>query len=139
MAASVAALLGLGVGVAGTLVLTDREDTPTKVEAMIRLEPLTGRVGGGTADLVQSSAGNQLKVDASGLDATSGFYQVWLINADGKRMVSLGILNPRTGGTFQIPAGLTSQGYQIVDVSLEPRDGNPEHSHDSIIRGTLPS
>ncbi|MFG1817904.1 anti-sigma factor [Kribbella sp. NPDC049174] len=54
-----------------------------------------------------------------------GFYEVWLINADGKRMVSLGVLDPCTGGTFQVPAELTSQDYQIVDVSLEPRDGNP--------------
>jgi anti-sigma-K factor RskA len=53
-------------------------------------------------------------------------------------MVSLGVLDPRAGGTFQIPAGATTQGYRIVDISLEPDDGNPEHSHDSIIRGTLP-
>jgi hypothetical protein len=72
------------------------------------------------------------------LDAIGGFYEVWLINADGKRMVCLGVLDPRTGGTFQVPAELTSQGYPIVDVSLEPGDGNPEHSHDSVLRGTLP-
>ncbi|WP_405059560.1 anti-sigma factor [Kribbella sp. NBC_01505] len=65
----------------------------------------------------------------------------WLCGrpADGKRMVSLGVLNPTSGGTFQVPGQITAQGYRIVDVSLEPDDGNPEHSHDSIIRGTLPA
>lgn len=138
LAASVAAVLGIGAGVGGTLLLTSHDDKPA-VEAVIRLEPLQGKTGDGSADLVRSGAGNELKVAAAGLDATSGFYEVWLINTDGKRMVSLGVLNPRAGGTFQIPAELTTQGYRIVDISLEPDDGNPEHSHDSIIRGTLPT
>ena len=74
----------------------------------------------------------------SGLTRSPGFYEVWLINQDGKRMVSLGVLDPATGGTFQVPSNLTGQGYRIVDISLEPDDGNPEHSHDSVVRGTLP-
>ncbi len=136
VAASVAAVVGIGAGVIGTL-LTTSDDTPPVAEA-IRLEPLAGKSGDGTADLIRESTGSQLKVTAAGLDATQGFYEVWLINTDGKRMVSLGILNPRTGGTFQIPPAVTTQGYRIVDVSLEPDDGDPEHSRDSVIRGTLP-
>jgi anti-sigma-K factor RskA len=138
LAAGVAAILGLGVGIGATLVLTDEDNRPT-VEATVRLDPLEGKTGDGSADLVRSTAGDELKVDAAGLDATQGFYEVWLINTDGRRMVSLGVLNPAAGGTFQVPPSLTTQGYRIVDVSLEPDDGNPEHSHDSIIRGTLPA
>jgi len=37
------------------------------------------------------------------------------------------------------PANLISQDYRIVDVSLEPNDGNPVHSRDSVVRGTLPA
>lgn len=136
-AAAVAAVAGAGIGVGATLVATD-EETPATPTA-IRLEPLAGKSGAGSAGIVQGSGGEQLKVSASGLAAGSGFYEVWLINTDGKRMVSLGVLNPQADGTFQIPTGATAQGYRIVDISLEPEDGNPEHSHDSLIRGTLPS
>lgn len=139
LAACVAAVLGAGAGILGTLYVTDDETDQPVADVMIRLEPLAGKTGDGSADLIRASTGTQLKVDATGLGTTtSGYYEVWLINADGKRMVSLGVLNPRTGGTFQVPADLTAQGYRIVDVSLEPEDGNPVHSRDSVIRGTLP-
>ncbi|MFF0342738.1 anti-sigma factor domain-containing protein [Kribbella sp. NPDC004875] len=137
IAASVAAILGAGAGVAGTLLATS-DDSPPTTEAVVRLEPLAGKSGAGNADLVRGTAGSQLRVTTTGLSKTPGFYEVWLINEDGKRMVSLGVLDPGTGGTFQVPAGLTGQGYRIVDISLEPDDGNPEHSHDSVVRGSLP-
>ncbi|MBB5835721.1 anti-sigma factor domain-containing protein [Kribbella italica] len=138
VAATVAAVLGAGAGVAGTLLAT-RDDTKAPVaETMIRLTPLAGQSGDGNADLIRENTGDRLKVEASGLGAGQGFYEVWMINEDGKRMVSLGVLNPQTGGTFTIPQDLTQQGYRIVDISLEPNDGNPEHSRASIIRGTLP-
>lgn len=136
VAAAVAAVIGAGAGVAGTLLVTSDDNTTPTPQAVIRLEPLAGKTGDGTADLID--AGGRLKVAAAGLNSGQGFYEVWLINVDGKRMVSLGVLDPRTGGTFQIPPNVTAQGYRIVDVSLEPDDGNPEHSHNSIIRGTLP-
>ncbi|MER7244054.1 anti-sigma factor [Kribbella sp. NPDC000426] len=100
--------------------------------------PRSGRTTSRRRHRRPDRAGGQLKVAAAGLNSGQGFYEVWLINVDGKRMVSLGVLDPRTGGTFQIPPNVTAQGYRIVDVSLEPDDGNPEHSHNSIIRGTLP-
>lgn len=139
IAAGIAAVAGIGVGVAGTLVATSNDPGTPTTEANVRLAPLAGKSGDGNADLVSGTSGTQLRVTVTGLANTPGFYEVWLINEDGKRMISLGVLNPSTGGTFQIPSDLTGQGYRIVDISLEPDDGNPEHSHDSIIRGTLPS
>ncbi|MET7279496.1 anti-sigma factor [Kribbella sp. NPDC005582] len=138
VAATIAAVIGAGAGIGGTLLLRE-DEKPAPVEVAIKLAPLEGKAGAGTADLVKAPAGGKLKVAASGLSASQGFYEVWLINIDGKRMVSLGVLDPSTGGTFQIPGQITAQGYRIVDISLEPDDGNPEHSHDSIIRGTLPA
>lgn len=138
VAASVAAVVGIGVGVIGTLLATSNDPGRPATEAVVRLEPLAGKSGDGNADLLQGTGGPRLQISATGLAQTSGFYEVWLINEDGKRMVALGVLNPETGGTFQIPADVAGQGYRIVDVSLEPDDGNPEHSHNSIIRGTLP-
>jgi hypothetical protein len=138
LAASVAAILGIGIGLGAAALFGGDEQTPTTPPvAVVPLEPLPGKTGGGTADLIES--GNELQVSVTGLTAQTGYYELWLINSDGERMVSLGILDPGQAGTYRIPAGLTSQGYRIVDVSLEPNDGNPAHSRDSIVRGTLPS
>ncbi|MFG1815404.1 anti-sigma factor domain-containing protein [Kribbella sp. NPDC049174] len=134
LAASVAAVLGIGIGLgAAGLLAVDEQPAPV---AAVRLEPLPGKSGSGTADLIQ--AGNELQVSVTGLSAETGYYELWLINSDGQRMVSLGVLDPGQADTFRIPDNLTSQGYLIVDVSLEPNDGNPVHSRDSIVRGTLP-
>ncbi|WP_406046966.1 anti-sigma factor domain-containing protein [Kribbella sp. NBC_00889] len=138
LAAGVAAILGIGIGLGAASVVDRDEQSPAPPPvAVVRLEPLPGQTGSGTADLIQ--AGNELQVSVDGLDAHSGYYELWLINADGQRMVSLGVLDPATGGTFRIPDNLTSEGYRIIDVSLEPNDGNPAHSRDSIVRGTIPS
>ncbi|ONI74321.1 hypothetical protein BWI15_13430 [Kribbella sp. ALI-6-A] len=139
LAASVAAIAGIGIGVGGTL-LFDSDDAPVATpRTVVQLAPLAGKTGTGTAGLVQAATGQQLKVSASGLPTAGGYYEVWLINEDGKRMVSLGVLAAGHDGTFQVPGDLPAQGYRIVDVSLEPDDGNPAHSLDSVIRGTLPA
>jgi len=137
---AVAAAVGLIAGVLGTRVLGGDEPTPEpQPVATTRLDPLQGKTGDGVADLIKSGGTTELRVGVNGLPAPQGFYELWLINTDGKRMVSLGVLDPNTGGTFAVPPDLTSQGYRIVDVSNEPDDGLPEHSRDSVIRGTLPS
>ena len=68
------------------------------------------------------------------------YREVWLINNDGKRMYSLGVLPPSGSGTYPLPAQLGDglEGFTIVDVSIEQYDGNPEHSRDSQVRGSLP-
>jgi len=50
----------------------------------------------------------------------------------------------RDGGqrlrTYPLPTLLADglDSFTIVDVSIEPYDGNPEHSRNSQVRGTLP-
>ena len=66
-----------------------------------------------------------------------GFHEVWLINVDGKRLVALGFLADWDKGEFQVPAGLIEKGYRIVDISVEPDDGDPTHSGVSLARGEL--
>ena len=53
-------------------------------------------------------------------------------------MVPLGVLRPGTQ-TFELPAGLDLGEYPIVDVSVEPLDGDPTHSGISVARGELES
>jgi hypothetical protein len=40
-------------------------------------------------------------------------------------------------GTFTVPPGVSIEEYPVVDISLEPYDGDPGHSHESLLRGTL--
>ena len=56
---------------------------------------------------------------ATPLDAGDGYLEVWLLNADGKRMVSVGVLAPGDQGTFPISQSLIDEGYVIVDISRE--------------------
>ena len=65
-------------------------------------------------------------------------HEVWLMTAGAKRLVSLGLLHG-TSGTFTVPPGVDVSRFRLVDVSDEPRDGNPAHSGDSIVRGVLKS
>jgi hypothetical protein len=55
-------------------------------------------------------------------------------------MYSLGVLSAAGTGTYPLPARLGSslEGFNIVDVSIEPYDGNVLHSQNSQVRGTLP-
>ncbi len=61
---------------------------------------------------------------------------MWLSDRNVERLVSLGTM---TGdrASFPIPEGLDLDEYVIVDVSREHFDGDPTHSGDSIVRGTL--
>ena len=93
----------------------------------------------GTAQLLggQGGQGQELKVATRPMSPGSGYVEVWLINTDGKRMVSLGVLSSDQA-TFPVPPDAIQQGYTIVDLSHEQFDDKPQHSGDSIMRGTLP-
>jgi hypothetical protein len=94
----------------------------------------------GTAELLggQGGQGQELRVDTQPMSGPdNGYVEVWLINTDGKRMVSLGVLSG-TEATFAVPPEAIAQGYTIVDLSREQFDDRPQHSGDSIMRGTLP-
>jgi hypothetical protein len=53
-------------------------------------------------------------------------------------MISLGDLNTGHDGTFALPPGVDLHNYTRVDVSLQAFNGNPVHSANSVVRGTLP-
>ena len=92
---------------------------------------------GGKAEVVQTGNGRRLEVDVSRLGSATGFYEVWLIDRDVKRMVPVGILRGGAG-EFDLPDGVDLKDYPLVDISVEPLDGNPTHSGTSVLRGTLP-
>ena len=134
LAVAAAAAVVLVVGVAALVASVGDDGTDTLASAV--LEPLTGAAATGEAQLVAQDGSTQLDVTLDGeLPPADGYYEVWLIDSDVQGMVSLGPV--REDGTYDVPADIDVGQFPIVDVSVEPGDGNPVHSGNSILRGTL--
>jgi hypothetical protein len=137
-----AALVGVLVGTLATLGVTQRPTTPSAPVsqniARTVLYSLDARAAHGTAVVSMSQDQRTLTVSVEGLPATTdGFYEVWLMNAEPQRLISLGVLDLKHNGVFQIPAGLKLSNYPVVDISLQPFNGSSQHSGISSVRGTL--
>lgn len=136
--AAAAGLVVGGVGVALTKSTTPA-DTPPPVVAEVGLDPLEGWTAEGSARVVQAADGaHELVVDMPTKVEDAGYREVWLIDKDVQRLVSLGVMSG-TEATFAIPEGLDLAEFPVVDISLEQFDGDPSHSGDSILRGILPT
>lgn len=127
IAAALIAALAFGV-------IANRSDEP-EVLASAPLD-LLGETGSGRAELVDDGGTLQLRLETADLDAGDGFLEVWVIDPSVTKLVSLGPLRP--DGVYDLPAGLDPAAFPIVDVSIEPVDGNPTHSGNSVLRGRLP-
>jgi hypothetical protein len=133
------AAAGLVVGLLTGRAVWDEAAPPATRVAQTELGTLDTQQRLGDAAVVRTDSGVGLEVaTTSALDARDGYLEVWLINRDGKRMVSIGVLDAETG-LFPISQDLLDQGYVVVDISREPFDDQPEHSGDSLVRGTLPA
>ncbi len=138
VAAVVVLALALGVGVGA---LWGRGNQPPAATDDLLARAELSEVGGtdprGMAEVVRRGNRVELRVQGSHLGTGDGVHEVWLLNRDRKRLVALGLLGAGQSGTFLMPARLLKEGYVLVDVSLEPDDGNPAHSGDSLARGQL--
>lgn len=136
---ALAASVGLLVGGLGTYIAvsTDSSDSHATIVAQASLDPLRDVKEPAQASVQQINGGQILKVQASGLPATDGYYEVWLLAPDALSMISVGMLDASEGGAFPLPAGIDLAAFPIVDISLEHFDGVTTHSSDSILRGKL--
>jgi len=135
-AAVVVLVLVGGVGVT----LWALQPAPVTLVASATLDAFPAWVGStGSAVVEQTAAGARFVDVTFQAPATEGgFREVWLISSDTSQLVSPGVVRGDTG-RFTIPDGLDLTRYDLVDISEEPIDGNPEHSGDSILRGQLRS
>ena len=105
--------------------------TPQPQGNSARLAPVNGDRGEGRVSVTDEGA----TITVRGLRDPGGSYQVWLYNS----VVSAESLGTITEGDgrleVQLPA--TAGRYRFLDVSLEPADGNLNHSGDSVLRAPL--
>lgn len=134
-----AAAAGILLGAAGGRLLGAEDPAPAPITvASTSLDTLDTGQAKGSADIVRLDGQLDLAVRTDPIDARDGYLEVWLINKDLERMVSIGVLRPDAPEqTFAIDQALIDQGYVIVDISREGFDAAPQHSGDSVVRGTL--
>ncbi len=133
LAAAVGVVLG---GVVGASLM---RSAPPDVVASVALEPLADYSTTGTATVEIIDGTEMLAVDVSGLPTTDGYFEVWLLAPDASSMIAVGTLGAGQSTVLPLPAGVSLADYPVVDISAEQYDGNPAHSTDSIVRGTLPA
>jgi hypothetical protein len=132
VAAAVVAVVAVGAVALG--VVRGGDEAPGDVVAASELELLVDQ-GSGRAELVDRDGSFELRVELSDLEADDGFLEVWMIDTEVSKLVSLGPV--RDDGVYPLPAGMDPSAFPIVDVSVEPFDGDPTHSGASVLRGQL--
>lgn len=137
-----AAVVGAVIGAGAVAVLRDGGTRPdpgpvaTSVAA-VDLDPLADNDASGRAEVVERPDGTrvlQVQLRAGALD--DRYYEVWLIDEAVQDMVPVGVARSGTV-SFELPGGLDLGRFPIVDVSVEPLDGDPTHSGVSVARGVL--
>lgn len=140
-----AACLLIG-GVAGRVIApsptTDeaapRPPSPAAVEvATATLDAVRGGETVGTATVSRDGLQTALTLSLPRVDPRDGYLEVWLLDRELDQMVSVGVVGDSWTPSFSIPERLLADGYVVIDVSREDFGGGPEHSGDSVLRGTL--
>lgn len=132
-------IAGIALGAAGMAGIDAVRDEAAEAVRRAELTPLdqpNERLG--TAELLRRNTGYSLAVEVpEGVSNPDGYVEVWLINTDGQRMVSVGVFAADSLGQFTVDEALIDSGYLIVDLSNEQFDDEPRHSGDTIMRGEL--
>lgn len=129
---AVAASLVAAVAV-GALINRDGRSVLSETE----LASLQDQERFGTATLIDEDGTIRLDIDlAERLVSSDGqYFELWIIDTQVEGMYSLGPIS--ADGSYSVPDGVDVSEYPIVDISIEPEDGDPTHSGASVYRGTL--
>ena len=127
----------LVTAIGSTILVGSRQPSERVVaQATLRqLEPLGTTTA--SARLVTKDGTTRLVVDAKDMPpAPAGeAYELWLVDTKVSDPRSLGVVTGSEEVT--VPASIDPATHPIVDISLEPDDGNHRHSGHSLMRGTL--
>jgi len=134
-----AAAVILLVGVGFIAVARSFGGSELVASAQISNEDLPVEFGGeGSVSLRRDGDDVFLELDLPELPSTAGddaFYEVWMIDTNVEGMISLGGVS--ADGRIDLPDNVDHQRFPVVDISVEPFDGDPTHSGQSILRGVL--
>ncbi len=102
---------------------------------VVDLPALEG-AGSGTAEI--SADGDMMTVRLADLapSASGEFYELWLLNSP-EDLISVGSIRVPASGAVEVtlPVPLRPERYRFLDLSVEPADGDPAHSGQSVLRG----
>jgi anti-sigma-K factor RskA len=143
----VGALAGFAVGVAITVALVlllgrdDAEQPPPEAGRTVAtgvVRPFEGNgTTSGSVTVVEKNDQRSMQIRLNHTASTdTDFVQAWLLDPSNNHMIALGLMGERSE-TFSIPEGVDLAAYSSVDISLEPFDGDPQHSATSLARGPL--
>lgn len=140
-----AAVAGIAAGIAiGYALAPVAAAPPSTLLATLRPIGSADPAAAGTVDGGARDGAQQLVIRIQGVSNTEGgdYLEAWLIAPDGSRLVSLGALTRDPDGQayqgeFVVPGNLPMTEFNTVDISAERWDGNPAHSHVSLLRGSL--
>ena len=141
-AALIAVVIGVGI------FLSSNDDTgEILASATLAYDPASfdslGNAASGDASLVSHDDRLTIEIVDSRLpDPGEGAdLEVWLIQPDDEGnvvdLVSLGVVDPDEPSVLEIPSSHDPAVYYVVDISVEPRDGDASHSGRTILRGPL--
>lgn len=136
--AAAAAVLVILAGIA--LVVSFRPGG-SEVQAQATLSGLPAwSTSNGQATMERESDGTTVlavELDSPAVHSGSADYrEVWLMSSDLTKAISVGLLDGGTG-RFTMPPNIAAADYPVIDISQQPLNGDPAHSGDSIVRGTL--
>jgi anti-sigma-K factor RskA len=135
--AAAVAVLAAGIAI-GALVAGGGDDAPPEgpALALARLGD-AGPSAHGEARVVGGDE-DTLRVQVNGLrpSGTGAVYELWLLDG-ADRLLSLGSFRVPASGDAEVdvPLPVPVTDFRYIDVSLEPEDGDPAHSGDSVLRG----
>jgi len=140
--ASAFVLLGVGIAI-GTQLDGSDGGAPAAPVQTVALQTI-GEAPPGAAGkvLLTSSTGDSARLDVSGLKPTGSgeFYELWLLAKDGG-LVALGTFRVEPDGAtnIEVPLPVDPDRYKYFDVSIQPDNGDPNHSGRSVLRGVTKS
>ena len=83
-----------------------------------------------------------MTLDVSGLPQSGDreFYELWLLGEKGE-LIALGSFRvpPDGSSTIEVPLPVDPDRYRYFDVSIQPENGDPQHSGRSVLRGLTSS
>lgn len=145
LAAAAVVLMVVGAVV---VVATRASDPQVLASATLTWDPAAfdplGADATARAQLVRADDGYEIVITDAQLPAgveENADLELWLISLDGDGnpadVQPVSLVDPTAPGTYAVPAELDPDTYSVVDISIEPRDGDDAHSGRSILRGQL--